>query len=136
MRIWWILASAVLVALLPQSIQAQGLECAKHLQDAQTAIEKVTEDMKGMEQMPKDQLLQVHTLLDDAKMLLEGARHNCDKPQADYDLARGIAKADAARGYATAADILHFQYMKSMPAMKGGQGMPGMGKGPMPRIPK
>jgi len=35
---------------------------------------------------------------------------NLTKP--DYDHARAIAKADAALGYARAADILHFKMMK------------------------
>ncbi len=45
-------------------------------------------------------------------MLLAGAKHNHEKPQGPLDHARAIAKADAARGYAVAADILHFRYMK------------------------
>ena len=54
----------------------------------------------------------VHALLDDAKMLLAGAKHNHEKPQGDYDHGRAIAKANAARGSAVAADILHFKYMR------------------------
>jgi len=105
---------------------AQGLDCAKPIQEAQASIDKATEDMKGMQNMPKHELVQLHALLDDSKMLLDGARHNCEKPQGDYDLARAIAKAYAARGYATAADILHFQYMKSMKGKEGTPGMKGM----------
>ena len=51
-------------------------------------------------------------LLDDAKMVLAGARHNHEKPQGRLDHARAIAKADSARGYAVAADMLHFKMMK------------------------
>lgn len=53
-----------------------------------------------------------HALLDDANMLLSGAQHNHEKPQVAYDRARAIAKADAALGYARAADMLHFKYME------------------------
>lgn len=108
----------------------QDLDCASRIQAAQKAIDKITGDMKGMEMMPKDQLVAIHTLIDDAQMLLDGARHNCDKPQADYDLARAVAKAEAARGAAVAADMLHFHYMKSMPAMGGGTGMGGTSMSP------
>lgn len=62
--------------------------------------------------MDKSQMALVHALLDDAKMLLEGAKHNHEKAQGAYDHAWVIAKADAARGYAVAADIFHWHYMK------------------------
>jgi hypothetical protein len=46
----------------------------------------------------------VHTLIDDAKMSLNGGKHNHAKPAAGkYDHARAIAKANAAEGYARAA---------------------------------
>ncbi len=113
-----ILVGAIALAR-PHAASAQELECGPYIQKTQAAIDKVTDDMKGMESMPKDQLLEVHALLDDARMYLDGARHNCDKPQADYDRARAIGKAEAARGYATAADMLHFQFMKGTAPMKG-----------------
>jgi hypothetical protein len=124
------LALAVLAAMtVPRPAAAQqGLDCAKPVQQAQQAIDKVSEDMKGMEKMPKDQLAEIHSLLDDAKMLLDGARHNCDKPQSDYDLARAIAKAEAARGSANAADMLHWHFMKGMSGTMGGS-MPMSGSG-------
>jgi hypothetical protein len=128
-RLVWMTLAVTIVMTCPPAIQAQGLDCRPQIQKAQTAIDKVTDDMKGMDMMPKDQLLQVRTLLDDARMYLEGARRNCDKPQADYDKARAIGKAEAALGYATAADMLHFQFMKS------GAGMPAtpsMGSGSTP----
>jgi len=91
---------------------AWGFECPKHFEEAQGAIDKVTEDMKGMEKMmEKEQMALVHALLDDAKMLLAGAKHNHEKPQGLYDHARAIAKADAAKGHAVAADLLHWRYM-------------------------
>ncbi len=85
------------------------------LQKAHTAaIDKVVGDMKGdmSKKMPKDQMALVHALLDDAKMILAGAKHNHAKPQGIYDHARAIGKADAARGFAVAADMLHFKMMK------------------------
>ena len=59
----------------------------------------------------KAEMALIHALLDDAKMHLVSARHNHEKPQGRYDHARSIAKADAALGYAVAADIYHFKMM-------------------------
>ena len=103
---------------------AQAYECPKHIVDARTAINTVLEDMKG--EMSKTmanagmkfEMTLVHSLLDDAKMRLASAKHNHEKPQGAYDHARAIAKADAAKGYATAADIFHFKLMAKMPKMK------------------
>ncbi|MFQ5962642.1 MAG: hypothetical protein ACE5MG_14730 [Candidatus Methylomirabilales bacterium] len=53
-----------------------------------------------------EQMALVHSLIDDAKMFLAGARHNHEKPQGAYDHARSITKAESARGYAEAAEIL------------------------------
>jgi len=133
MFIRFTLIAIMLAAVLYSRVAAQPtLDCAKPLQQAQQAIDKVTEDMKGMEKMPKDQLVQIHALLDDAKMELDGARHNCDKPRGDYDLARAVAKAEAARGSAEAADMLHWDYMKGMPGMVGaGKSVPGSTTGGM-----
>src|SRR5262245_44926748 len=66
-----ILAFTVLAAL-PETASAQtakDLDCGRHLKAAQSAIDKVTEDTKGMEHMPKDQLGHVNTLLREAKDL-------------------------------------------------------------------
>jgi len=116
----------IVLALLPSIGAAQAIDCQTHIAAAQGAIDKVSDDMKGMESLPKDQLLYVHTLVADARMLLDGAHHDCDQPQADYDRARAIAKAEAARGSAEAADILHWHFMKSMPGTKPSASMPGM----------
>ena len=83
-------------------------------------IDKVVKDMKG--EMSKKMkaagkaadMALVHALLDDAKMLLAGAKHNHAKPQGKYDHARAIAKADAAKGSANAADIFHWKLMGKM----------------------
>jgi hypothetical protein len=93
---------------------AAAFECPKHFTAAQTLIDKVSGEMKGdmSKKMPKDQMALVHALLDDAKMLLAGAKHNHEKPQGPYDHGRSIAKADAARGSALAADLLHFNMMQ------------------------
>jgi hypothetical protein len=120
-----LVASAVLM-LFSVSTAAEEIDCAKPLKSAQGAIDKVTDDLKGMERMPKDQLTAVHALIDDAQMFLEGARRECDPSGADYTRARAIAKAVAARGSAEAADILHWQFMKAAPAAKAAGTMPGM----------
>ena len=90
-----------------------AFECPKHFKAAQVAIDKVLGDMKGdmSKKMPKQEMALVHALLDDAKMRLASARHNHEKPQGKYDHARALAKADAALGYAVAADIFHFKLM-------------------------
>jgi len=68
--------------------------------------------------MKKEDMARVHALLDDARMLLVGAKHNHEKPQGAYDHARSIAKAEFARGYAVAADIYHWKLMGKMKKMK------------------
>ncbi len=139
MRLLLTMLVFTLLAALPTMAVAQAvqaLDCGAHVTTAQSAIDKATEDMKGMEQMPKDQLASVNALLNDAKKLVEAAQQTCGKPKSDYDRARAIAKAEAARGSAEAADILHWHFMKAMPGMKGmksssdksGMDMPGMKK--------
>ena len=113
MKVKWLLAASAAAIALQMSSGAQAFECPKHFAGAQAAIDKVTGDMGGdmSKQMPKEQMALVHALLDDAKMILAGAKHNHEKPQGMYDHGRSIAKADTALGYATAADILHFKMM-------------------------
>lgn len=110
-RIGQFAAAAAFATTLFTGSSAIAFECPKHFAEAQALIDKVMADMKGMK-MPKDQHALVHALLDDAKTRLGGAKHNHEKPQGVYDHARAIAKADAALGYARAADMLHFHYMK------------------------
>jgi hypothetical protein len=130
MRVLTLLATALPLGLglLAVSASAEDIDCATHVKTAQTTIDKVTDDMKGMETMPKDQLRSVHGLLDEAKKTLDGARHTCDQPKGDADRARAIARAEAARGSAEAADILHWHYMKSGGSGMNMSGMSGMKK--------
>ncbi len=94
---------------------AAAFGCPASIAEAQEVIDKVTADMGGdmSKQMPKEQMALVHGLLDDAKTRLNSAIHNHEKPQGIYDHARAIAKANAALGYARAADLLHFHYMQN-----------------------
>ena len=105
-------STAALIFLLPWG-EARAFECPKHFAAAQAVIDKVKGDMGGAmsKQMPKEQMALVHALLDDAKTRLTSAMHNHEKPQGMFDHARALAKADAALGYATAADTLHFKMM-------------------------
>ena len=114
MGLKWILAASAAAFMFNMSSGAQAFECPKHFAAAQAAIDKIAGDMKGdmSKKMPKEQMALVHALLDDAKTRLTSAKHNHAKPQGIYDHARAIAKADAALGYATAADMLHFKMMK------------------------
>ena len=108
MKVKWLLAvsAAVLVMQTPGSAQAFG--CPQHFAAAQAAIDKVAADMKAdipwQEAVDKELVL---TLLDDARMLLGGAKYNHEHPTGGYSHARAIAKADAALGYANAADLFH-----------------------------
>ncbi len=115
MKITWlvgVVSVAVALQFMPKSAQAFG--CPNSIDAAQAVIDKVTGDMTGemSKRMAKADMAQVHMLLDDAKMLLAGAKHNHEKPQGRLDHARAIAKANSALGYAKAADVLHFAMMK------------------------
>ena len=115
------IAALVMFSLVFVARPANAFECPKHFTAAQAAIDKALKGMKGMSKMmSKKNMALVHTLVDDAKMLLAGAIHNHKKPQRGFDHARAIAKADAAKGYAEAADIYHFKYLmkKSMKMKK------------------
>ena len=114
MKVTWLLAASAAAIALQMPSGAQAFECPKHFADAQAIIDKVTGDMKGdmSKKMPKDQIALVHALVDDAKMWLASGKHNHENPRGMYDHARAIAKADAARGSAVAADILHFKMMQ------------------------
>ncbi len=108
----WPLTLVAIFGLVQITNAASAFECPKHFAEAQALIDKVTEDMKSMKgQTSKADHALVHALLDDAKMILAGAIHNHEKPQGAYDHARALAKADAALGYARAADIYHFKLM-------------------------
>ena len=54
------------LALGPGISLAQSLDCRQPVQRAQRSVDKVTDDLKGMESMPKDQLDHVNALLDEA----------------------------------------------------------------------
>ena len=108
----WFLAATAGVMMLQLPTGAQAFDCPNRFDAAQAAIDKVIGDMKAMEgKMTGEQHALVHALLDDAKMLLAGAKHNHEKPQGAYDHARSVAKATSAGAYAEAADILHQKYM-------------------------
>ncbi len=109
MKMNWLLATSAVVLIMLTPGSAQAFECPKHIAAAQVAIDKVAADMAADTpwKRTEDKAL-VHALLDDAKSRLASAKHNHEKPQSAYDHARAIAKADAALGYAKAADTFHF----------------------------
>ena len=108
MKVKWLLAASATVLVMQTPGSAQAFECPKHFAAAQAAIDKAADDMKAdiPWQEPLDKEL-VLTLLDDARMLLGGAKYNHENPQGGYGHARAVAKADAALGYANAADLFH-----------------------------
>lgn len=82
---------------------AHAFECPTLFEKAEQEIEQASAAMDGMQ---GDHAL-VHTLVDDARMYLESARHNHAQPAAGgYDHARAIAKAKSAIGHAEAAQTL------------------------------
>ena len=84
---------------------AYAFTCPVDFAEAEAAIAKAHTAMAAMPDGENKGL--VHTLIDDAKMLLHSGEHNHEKPAAGaYDHARAIAKARAAIGYAQAAEIL------------------------------
>ncbi|MBW8058348.1 MAG: hypothetical protein IH782_05965 [candidate division NC10 bacterium] len=92
----------LVVVLAVPTVSAFG--CPKSIEKAQDAIDQAA---AAMAKLPKDKQGLVHTLIDDAKMVLVSAEHNHKKPAAgNYDHARSIAKANTAYGYALAAQKL------------------------------
>ncbi len=83
---------------------AAAFDCPNKFKSAQASIDAATGAIDGISD--DNQKKQVHMLLDDAKMLLHGAKHNHEKPQHKLDHARSMAKADSAKAYADAAAVL------------------------------
>ncbi len=111
-------ALLVVLTVILMAQPASAFECPKRFKAAQAAIDKATKGMKGMmKMMSKKDMALVHALIDDAKTALTSAKHNHAKPQGMFDHARAIAKANAAHGYAEAADIYHFKLMAKMKKM-------------------
>lgn len=93
-----------LAMLAGASSAANAFSCPVEFAEAEAAIAKAKAAMEAMPDGEKKGL--VHTLIDDANMLLHSGKHNHEKPAAGaYDHARAIAKARAAIGYAQAAEI-------------------------------
>jgi len=104
-----------MLAITPAALAAPAIDCATPIAKAQKSVNKITGDLQGMDKMmPKRELGEINGLVADAEKLLKKASEDCAKTSSPYDQARGIAHADAANGYATAADILHFHYMAAM----------------------
>jgi hypothetical protein len=100
-----ILTGALIAFSLAFTSTAWAFSCPSHFKEAQASIDSATTTMKAMSDKGKAGL--VHTLLDDAKMLLQSAKHHHEKPAAGtYDHARSLAKADSAKAYAEAAETL------------------------------
>ena len=100
-----IIGAFVLLPLLALSQGAWAFDCPNRFSAAEAAIAEAKRAMDAISDETAKGL--VHTLIDNAKMLLHGAKHNHEKPAAGtYDHARAIAKANAAAGYAEAALIL------------------------------
>jgi hypothetical protein len=97
------------------AVAAQPIDCTPPIATAQKSLDKITGDLQGMDKMmAKHEMSEIDGLVDQAKKLLKEAQADCGKTNSPYDQAHGIARADAANGYATAADILHFHYMQAM----------------------
>ena len=119
MKSKWILAASVAALGIHVPWGAQAFECPKHIAVAEAAVNKVTEEMNNIKpvmeaMMDKKEMFVVHTLLANARILVTVARRNHEKPAGPFDHARAIAKADAARGYARATEILHRHYYEKV----------------------
>ncbi|MFQ5617524.1 MAG: hypothetical protein ACE5FR_01015 [Rhodospirillales bacterium] len=115
----WILAASVAALGIHVPWGAQAFECPRHLAAAEAAVNKVTGEMQKLKpvmdtMMDKTEMSVVHTLLANARILVAVARRSHEKPVGPYDHARAIAKADAARGYAEATEILHRHYYQKV----------------------
>lgn len=108
MKVKWLLAASAAALVMQISWSAQAFDCSKHFAAAQAAIDKVAADMKADApwKRPKDKEF-VRAILDDANSRLASAKRYHETAQDDYDHARDIAMAEAALGYAKAADIYH-----------------------------
>ena len=94
---------------------ALAFECPQHIAAAEQQIAKLIADMQGMEgRMPPESMMQVASLLGNARMLLADAQSNHGAAEGPLDHALSLANADSALAYATAADILHFRFMQSL----------------------
>ncbi len=101
----WMLAAFAVALVLPTPWAAQAFECPKHIEAAEDATDAANDAMIGLK--TDLHMIRGHMLLDDAKMLLSSAEHNHAKPQNEFDHARAISKAEAAKGYAEAAQIYY-----------------------------
>lgn len=100
-----ILTGTLIIVSLGFTSASWAFSCPSHFKASQATIDSATTAMKAMTDKGKAGL--VHTLLDDAKMLLNSAKHHHEKPAAGgYDHARALAKADSAKAYAEAAEVL------------------------------
>ena len=100
-----IIGAALAGALLSFGSGAWAFNCPVDFKAADEAIASATAAMKALSD--KEKMGLVHTLIDDAKMLLTSGKHNHAKPAAGgLDHARAIAKARAAVGYAQAAEMM------------------------------
>ncbi len=102
----WLLSAFAVALILATPWAAQAFECPKHIEAAEDATDAANDAMIGLK--TDLHMTRGHMLIDDAKMLLGAAEHNHAKPQNEYDHARAIAKADAAKGYAVAA-LIYFK---------------------------
>jgi hypothetical protein len=136
MKRFWLAAAVSVLPVAHIAAAAEAIDCSTPIAKAQKSLDKVTGDLQGMDKMmAKNEMSEIRGLVGEAQKLLAGARQHCTKG-GPYDRARGIARADAADGYATAADILHFHYMEAMgggmagdhtPAPQGGMASHDMG---------
>ncbi len=102
-----------LAVLLVAPAAAKAFDCTNRFAAARAAIGRITKAMKAVHgKMSSGKIAQVHMLLDDAKMLLHGGKHNHANPQGPLDHARAIAKATSALGHAEAAEKLLQFYNK------------------------
>lgn len=104
-----------LVVPLLMARPAAAFECPKYIVSAQAAADKLHDLMKTMKgKMPARDIRFVHSILDDARMFIGGAKHNHKEALGYRDHVNAIIRAHQARGQVIAATILHDAFMRNL----------------------
>lgn len=123
MKLNLLLAVPIVGSVLSISWDASAFECPKHFAQAQEAIDKTSEQLKGMkkimpEMMSEKEMAKIHSLLANSRILLSGARQSHKRNLGPYDHAYAIAKAESAFGYALATRVIHQNFYRKVAQRK------------------
>ena len=118
MRMLSLVFVLTLTIMMFHPLRAEAFECPNHFKKTQAGIVKAEKALKKMARihrvrrmMTPKEMADTQKMIVDAKTLLAEAIQHHEKAQTLTDHGLAIAKADAARKYAEAADLLHVKYM-------------------------